>query len=176
MSQRTQLKYLILLIIVCLAAAYNIIHVRQYKDQDFENNSEELSSLINVGDDTTTSAENIIDIQRQAELLSKSNLKGNGAITVSLDEGFYQTHVVLKTQDPAADRLYEAWLRKNKPRLEWYSLGELSKKDDTYELNHLSELDRSDFPEIIITEETEKNGFDGKPGKVLFSGTFETEE
>jgi len=74
--------------------------------------------------------------------------------------------------DPAEGKFYEGWLVKNGGALGFFSTGKLEKKDGGYMLKYSSQEDQRDFNEVVITEETESLGLDGKPEKHILEGAF----
>jgi len=82
----------------------------------------------------------------------------------------------LNVSDPKPGFFYEGWLVK-KPSLpvQFYSTGALQKNNEgLYTLVYGAAVDeRSEYDEVVITEETLANGLDDKPEEHIFEGLFE---
>lgn len=173
------LKYGIILIVIFLIALINIWNIEREKvnsGNDFKD--EDLSGYI-ADPGNSSKEQDLYGIEDKlisiSELEPLKNYSGGGEDTVSLTEGFYIHSVCLKTKEAEEGMVYEAWLRKNNPDAEYFNLGQLNKKDDGYELIHVSELDRSDYPEIVITQNKLSDLGTYKPENIIFSGKFENQ-
>ncbi|OGD85452.1 hypothetical protein A2164_01070 [Candidatus Curtissbacteria bacterium RBG_13_35_7] len=80
--------------------------------------------------------------------------------------------VMADIADPSVGKFYEGWLVKKEPTLDFISTGRLEKQEKEYTLLFTSETDYSDYPQVVITEETESLGLDNNPETHVLEGTF----
>jgi hypothetical protein len=97
---------------------------------------------------------------------------GTAQATRIFSENKFTHTVTATTVDPAEGKFYEGWLVVKQPELKFISTGKLSKQNGKYKLTYTSDTDRSNYPEVVITEETLANGLDGKPEAHIFEGSF----
>ena len=74
--------------------------------------------------------------------------------------------------DHPIGKFYEGWLVKKGSTTQFFSTGKLEKKDGKYLLEYLSDQDQREYNEVVVTEETEVSGLDGKPENHVFEGGF----
>jgi hypothetical protein len=97
---------------------------------------------------------------------------GSGTATRSFDGKTFNHTVTADIGDPAPGKFYEGWLVQSTPTLKFFSTGKLVKEDGKYTLDFTAEQNYPDYPEVVITEETEANGLDGNPETHVLEGSF----
>jgi len=98
---------------------------------------------------------------------------GTATATRTFVNGKFTHTVTANTNAPAEGKFYEGWLVIKTPELKFLSTGKMTKQTDgTYTLSYSSDTDQSAYNSVIITEETEANGLDGKPETHVFDGSF----
>jgi rhodanese-related sulfurtransferase len=95
---------------------------------------------------------------------------GSALATRSFLDGKFSHSVEAELADPASGKFYEGWLVRG---TSFFSTGKMTKEEGKYFLNYESNKDSRDYKEIVITEETEANGLDGKPEAHVLEGEFE---
>jgi uncharacterized SAM-binding protein YcdF (DUF218 family) len=107
------------------------------------------------------------------ELISVGGFTGEAIATRVYDRGsFVHTITTKNVPDPASGKFYEGWLVKKEPKLTFISTGELEKEGENYKLTYNVSTDYFDYSDVVVTEETEANGLDGKPETHILEGTF----
>lgn len=71
--------------------------------------------------------------------------------------------------DPEEGKFYEDWLVKG---VSFFSTGKMKKDGDKYVLQYEVNENKSSFNNVVITEETEADGLDGKPEMHVLEGYF----
>lgn len=107
-----------------------------------------------------------------AALLAVGSYKGSGTATRSFD-GITFTHTVrANLGEPAKGKFYEGWLVKKKPTLTFFSTGRMFKQENEYTLTFTASQNYPEHKDVVITEETESLGLDGKPEAHVLEGSF----
>ncbi|EKE19882.1 MAG: rhodanese-like protein [uncultured bacterium] len=106
----------------------------------------------------------------EVEIKAVGKYAGNALASRSFLDGKFTHKVVAKIADPAPSKFYEGWLVKG---TSFFSTGKMMKEGDTYILNFNEAKDSRDYKKIVITEETEAQGLDGKPEAHVLEGEFE---
>lgn len=105
-------------------------------------------------------------------LTGVGGFEGSGTATRSFDgTTFIHTARTDGIRDPAAGKFYEGWLVGGSDPT-FFSTGKMEKMDGGYELRYEIGEDRSEYPKIFITEETEADGLDGVPEAHILEGSF----
>ncbi|MBI2430601.1 MAG: hypothetical protein HYV39_01135 [Candidatus Levybacteria bacterium] len=107
-----------------------------------------------------------------AELLAVGEYKGSGSATRSFDGTTFTHKVSASLNDPPAGKFYEGWLVDKEPTLTFFSTGRLTKEGDMYVLTFTSSQNYPEYNTVVITEETESMGLDGKPEAHVLEGFF----
>lgn len=174
------MKYFILFAIVALVAIRNIYSIGQQKiGEDSEAESTSANQLITTDTQLTEdrpSLPNNDALLKQAILNKASENDGRGTAIISMSDNFFIHQINLETKEPGQDNIYQAWIYKEKPKKEYFPLGQLHNKDGNYQISYVSELNRIDFTKIFISEESQDDELGSKPTKVLFEGNFENIE
>jgi len=106
-------------------------------------------------------------------LKAVGNYQGEGRAVRSFYDGVFTNAVLADLTDPAEGKFYEGWLVKQTPELEFFSTGRMSKDaDGKYELRYNAEENKSEYNQVVITEETLANGIDGIPEAHVLEGEF----
>ena len=105
----------------------------------------------------------------EVEIKAVGNYTGNGFATRSFLDGKFKHKVEANIGDPAEGKFYEGWLV-DLPA--FFSTGKMEKVNGKYVLEYTSEEDSRLFKAVVITEETEANGLDGKPEVHVLEGKF----
>ena len=106
----------------------------------------------------------------EVEIKSVGDYNGSALSTRSFLDGKFKHMVKAKISDPAEGKFYEGWLVKG---TSFFSTGKLIKSGEFYRLGFESDDDSRDYKSIVITEETESDGLDGKPETHVLEGEFE---
>ncbi len=151
-------------LIILLTGCGHTEEVTEEKTQDFVVKTIEVDS---------TQFENIKDKELEdTKLEAVGNYSGSGtAVRIYDEDGFYHK-VEADLEAPAEGKFYEGWLVKSSPSLEFFSTGKMELVDGEYVLEYNSDEDKSSFNEVVITEETEADGLDGKPEAHVLEGEF----
>jgi len=108
-----------------------------------------------------------------AELSGVQGYEDSSGMAIRDYNGHTFTHTVnALIPDPPTGKFYEGWLVQKEPSLKFFSTGKLEKIGDTYSLDYTLPQDKSDYPDVVVTLETEKNGLDGIPEAHVLEGTF----
>jgi hypothetical protein len=97
---------------------------------------------------------------------------GSGTATRSFDGSIFTHTVAADIGDPAQGKFYEGWLVDKSPTLKFFSTGKMVKEGGKYTLKFTAKQDYPDYPDVVITEETEANGLDGVPEAHVLEGSF----
>ncbi len=107
------------------------------------------------------------------QLTAVGGYTGSGTANRDYNGKTFVHLVVAQLPDPASGKFYEGWLVKKQPTLTFISTGKLEKEGgDDFVLLFTSETDYSDYNDVVITEETESLGLDGKPEAHVLEGSF----
>lgn len=106
------------------------------------------------------------------EIGAVGDYTGNGIATRSFSDSKFTHTVEANLPDPAKGKFYEGWLVKKTPSLQFFSTGKLNKDNDQYVLYYETEEDKSEYNEVVITEETESLGLDNNPEIHVLEGNF----
>lgn len=159
----------IVILAVVLAA---IVGVYLYVAQNNDNKSSTATSQVVVTTPDEAEAEINPDVI-QISLNPVDPYTGTATATRSYSDGKFTHTVAATTGDPAQGKFYEGWLVIKKPTLMFFSTGRMTKQaNGTYTLSYTSDTDQSAYNSVIITEETEANGLDGKPEAHVFDASF----
>lgn len=107
-----------------------------------------------------------------ATLSAVGSYKGDGVATKSFDGKKFVHTIVAILSDPSKGKFYEGWLVKKTPTLLFFSTGKLNKDGSQYKLNFEANQDYPDYNFVVVTEETEALGLDGKPEAHVLEGSF----
>lgn len=107
-----------------------------------------------------------------ATLLAVGSYKGSGTATRSFDGTTFTHNVRASLSNPAKGTFYEGWLVKKKPTLTFFSTGRMTKEGDEYVLTFTASQNYPEHKDVVITEETESMGLDGKPEAHVLEGAF----
>ncbi len=156
-------KKKLIIIIISIVVLVAIVGVYLYLSQ---NNNENTS-------DTTSQETEVKPDVTEISLNAVKPYTGTATATRSYSGGKF-THTVTATiADPASGKFYEGWLVIKKPELKFFSTGRMTKQaNGTYTLSYTSDTDQSAYNSVIITDETEANGLDGKPEAHVFDASF----
>ena len=134
------------------------------------------------GEETQTPKENVemLEPRTQPEetvetthLTAVGGYTGSGTANRDYNGKTFVHLVVAQLEDPAEDKFYEGWLLQKEPTLTFISTGKLEKEGgDDFVLLFTSETDYSDYSDVVITEETESLGLDGKVETHVLEGSF----
>jgi hypothetical protein len=171
------MKNMILIGGIVLIALLFLFAVQRGSEQDEAIESErvvqqsgatELPQQEKVPEPSGTSSSQNEEVER-TELEAIAPYTGSGNATrIFNDEGFVHA-VTADIGDPAEGKFYEGWLVNG---TEFFSTGELVKKDSYYYVEYIDPIDQSAFSDVVITEETRANGFDNIPEAHVLEGTF----
>lgn len=107
-----------------------------------------------------------------ADLQAVGTYRGNGRATRSFDGTTFTHTVQANVGEPAKGKFYEGWLVKKKPTLTFFSTGKMEKQGNVYVLTYTASENYPDHQDVVITEESEAFGLDGKPEDHVLEGTF----
>lgn len=99
---------------------------------------------------------------------------GGGSATRSFNGQTYIHHAEAKVGSPSAGKFYEGWLVDKSPSLRFFSTGRLNfnERAGFYVLVFKAKQDYPEHNDVVITEETEAQGLDGKPEAHVLEGSF----
>jgi|GEM_PF-2192385 len=106
----------------------------------------------------------------EVEIKAVGKYSGNALATRSYLDGKFIHNVVANIADPTSGKFYEGWLVKG---TSFFSTGKMEKINGQYALKYESDKDSRNYKKIVITEETEAQGLDGKPEAHVLEGEFE---
>lgn len=158
-----------LIIVFGIFITYNILVDRDGEDEKI--NEVEVNN-ISMEDVKEAVAKQIGNGQLETEktiLEAVGFFEGSAVATRNFDGKVFVHEVRAEVDDPKEGKFYEGWLV-NLP--EFFSTGKMIKEGDEYVLRYESNEDRSSFNEVVITEETEADGLDGKPEAHVLEGSF----
>lgn len=107
-----------------------------------------------------------------AKLSAVGSYKGDGVATKSFDGKKFVHTATANLSDPSKGKFYEGWLVDKKPTLRFFSTGKMIKENGVYKLRFEANQDYPDYNDVVITEETESQGLDGKPEAHVLEGSF----
>lgn len=111
--------------------------------------------------------------ERQPETVTLSpfeNFSGEAEATREYLNKNFKLSIKAKINNPAPEKFYEVWLAKYFPYGSLLSVGVLKKEGLYYRLNYSSPVNKFFYNKIIISEESQENGLDGKIEKKVFIG------
>jgi uncharacterized protein YxeA len=111
-------------------------------------------------------------IVESVKLEAVGGYTGGGTATRSFDGSIFTHTVTADIGDPAQGKFYEGWLVDKSPTLKFFSTGKMVKEGNKYTLKFTAKKDHPDYPDVVITEETEANGLDGNPETHVLEGSF----
>ncbi len=109
-------------------------------------------------------------ITDQAVLEAIGSFVGEGIATRKYDGEKFSTAVRAQLSDPPKEKFYESWLVSNGGS--FISTGKLENAGNAYESRFSSDKNLISYKKVVITEETEANGLDGKPETHILKGSF----
>ena len=160
-------KYLLgaVVLIIIITAAALFLSQNKTGNQEPQTSSESTDVL-----ESGTQPEETVET---TELAAVGGYAGGGTANRDYNGKTFVHLVVAQLPDPASGKFYEGWLVKKQPTLTFISTGKLEKEGgDDFVLLFTSETDYSDYNDVVITEETENLGLDGKPETHVLEGTF----
>lgn len=99
---------------------------------------------------------------------------GSGVATRVFDGTAFTHTVTANIGAPAAGKFYEGWLVKKEPSgPKFFSTGTLEARHGAYVLTYTAAQNYPDHKDVVVTEETEAQGLDGKPEAHVLEGAFE---
>lgn len=99
---------------------------------------------------------------------------GSGEATRVWDGTTFTHTVTANIGAPAAGKFYEGWLVIKTPSgPKFFSTGKLTAKHGAYVLTYTAAQDYPDHKDVVVTEEMETAGLDGKPEAHVLEGAFE---
>ncbi|MBI2405811.1 hypothetical protein HYV21_02055 [Candidatus Microgenomates bacterium] len=107
-----------------------------------------------------------------ATLSAVGKYKGSGTATRSFDGTTFTHTVRASLEDLKKGKFYEGWLVKKIPSLTFFSTGKLTKQGSDYVLTFTASQNYPDYKDVVVTEETEVQGLDGKPEAHVLEGSF----
>lgn len=139
----------------------------------FKTNSSQTSTTNTPSTSKNTeanSSENIIE-KTTIDLVATSDFEGSSGTATREFDGTNFNHSIKATlPDPPAGKFYEGWLVNGD---NFFSTGPLTKIGDTWELNFTAQLNYPDHVMVVVTEETQANGYDNIPETHVLEGDFE---
>ena len=130
----------------------------------------ETANTVNQVPENNQNADNAVESVESIELEAVGNHTGTGTANRTYDEENF-IHLVVAQIGPSADgKFYEGWLVKDGIPV---STGKMIAEGGDYSLLFQSDTDYSDHNLVVITEETEADGLDGKPEVHVLEGTFQ---
>ena len=109
----------------------------------------------------------------EINLLAIAPYTGTATATRLFNDNIFTHTVTATTKDPAAGKFYEGWLVKKLPGPPvFFSTGKMVKEGGVYKLTYTSDQNPVGYNQVVITEETEASGLDGKPEAHVFEGDF----
>lgn len=121
------------------------------------------------------SGEKFEDKAETAILAAISPYTGSGTATRVFEEGTFTHTVTANVGAPRAGKFYEGWLvMKTAGGPKFFSTGRMEAKHGAYVLTYTASQDYPDHQDVVITEETEALGLDGKPEAHVLEGSFES--
>lgn len=148
-------------------------------DRMLEQNKKQSDQIITkeVTDETTDESELVSQEEAEPEpeveitmLEAVGSYTGSGTASRYFDSGRFIHIVEAEIPEPADGKFYEGWLVKG---ASFFSTGKMESVDGRYELIYEANEDKSDYDDVVITEETEADGLDGKPEAHVLEGKFE---
>ena len=128
------------------------------------------SQTINPNNELPDKTNNDIET---ASLVAVEDFTGLGTAYRNFNETGFNHSVDVQLDAPEEGRFYEGWLVKQDPEPIFFSTGKLEMGEDgNYHLTYQTDEDVSDYPEVVITMETEADGLDGKPETHVLEGSF----
>lgn len=106
------------------------------------------------------------------DLKPVNNRGGSGTANRNYNGTNFVHLIVAQLDKPAAGKFYEGWLVKNGPEPKYLSTGRLEKNGTEYALLFTNKTDYPGYNGVVITEETERPGLDGKPEDHVLEGSF----
>lgn len=97
---------------------------------------------------------------------------GSGTAIDILDKTTFSHSVVAEVSDPPTGKFYEGWLVSKSSTKKYVSTGKLEKKGRNYTVNFVSQTNYYDYPEVVVTLETESLGLDNQPETHVLEGSF----
>ena len=108
---------------------------------------------------------------KSTSLEAVNNYSGSGTATISWDDKTFTHKVEATLPTPPADKFYEGWLVQPQP-LNFFSTGKLILIDNKYTLEYSEETNYPNHTQVVITEETLKNGLDNTPEIHVLEGSL----
>lgn len=117
----------------------------------------------------TKTEEEAAALVQTAELEGVGGFEGSGQ-AARFYEGEYVLNVEAGLPDPPVGFFYEAWLRDGGG--ERVSVGKMEKAGAVYMLEYNSERNMDGYGTVIVSQETEESGQDGKMETEVLEGNF----
>lgn len=107
--------------------------------------------------------------ETEANLVAEPGYQASGVADRSYDGTTFTHSVMAEIQDPAEGKFFEGWIVG--PSV--ISTGKMTKQaDGSWRIDFESDQDLTDHNKVVITEETEADGLDGKPETHVLEGSF----
>ena len=110
-----------------------------------------------------------IPITASAKLKAVGDYTGTGIATRVYENGLFTHTVTADLQEPSTGKFYEGWLINGN---KFFPTGKLEKSNNEYKLKFEDDKNYPAYKKVVITEETENDGLDGKPETHVLEGTF----
>jgi len=152
-------KFLIILIPIVLILI-TLTYLKKPTTEPVKETKTELSILPPTNTDT-----------KSASLEAVNNYSGSGTATTIWNKKTLTHKVETTLLTPPADKFYEGWLVQPQP-LNFFSTGKLILINGKYTLEYSEETNYPNHTQVVITEETLKNGLDDTPEIHVLEGNL----
>ena len=161
---RIMKKYLFIVLIVGTLAAGLYLYQGDGKDATTDDQPDSMTH-----EESDAPAEET-DVE-SADLNAVGDYSGSGTATRQYEGSTFTHTVTANIGAPAEGKFYEGWLVRKIP-FSIVSTGKLEKNSNGYALSFTSADDLNSHSGIVVTEETESMGLDGKPEAHVLEGGF----
>lgn len=165
MKKNYVLVGIVLMVITVAAISLFVLQNRKSKEENQKADEAQNNALESHEKVDEPSVETI-------DLKPVNNRGGSGTANRNYNGTNFVHLVVAELDKPAAGKFYEGWIVKDGPEPKYVSTGRLEKNGNEYALLFTNKTDYSDYRGVVITEETESLGLDGKIEDHVLEGSF----
>lgn len=169
-EQNGSINLIVVGVVVIALIAGAFFFVTSSSNDDMDESANTTTSPSQPESDQPEQSEDNEGNYEEINLEAVGGQSGEGGAIRSVGDPTFTHELYAKTTDPADGKFYEGWLVTGDSIV---STGKLEKDaEGTWRLTYTTSDDLSNHNTVVVTEETEANGLDGKPEKHILEGKF----